>query len=37
MFFFVLHIYNDPVFESKPFYVNVDPVLGHHLRIWELT
>ena len=29
MLFFVLHIYNDPVFESKPCYINVDPVLIH--------
>ena len=24
MLFFVLQLYNDPVFESKPYYINVD-------------
>ena len=33
MLVFVLHIYNDPVFESKPYYINVDPVLVHRLRL----
>ena len=37
MLFLVLHIYNDPVFESKPYYINVDPVLVRRLRLWVQT
>ena len=36
MFFFLLHIYNDPVFESKPYYINVDPVLDRHRYAFSL-
>ena len=34
MFFFVLHMYNDLVYESNPYYIYVHPVLVHRLRLW---
>ena len=34
LFFCITHVYNnDPVFECKPYYINVDPVLVHGLRL----
>ena len=32
MFFF--DMYSDQVFESKLYYINVDPVLVYRLRLW---
>ena len=30
----VFDMYSDLVFESKPYYINADPVLVHRLRLW---